>query len=69
MSALERHYSVNEVASMWHVSDDTVRRLFRDEPGVLKFGGGESRFKRGYEVLRLPESVVLRVHEKMRNRR
>ena len=69
MSALERHYSVNEVAAMWNVSDDTVRRLFRDEPGVLKLGAGERRFKRGYEVLRVPESVVVRVHEKMRNHR
>lgn len=69
MSALERHFSVNEVAEMWNISDDTVRRLFRDEPGVLKIAHSYSRLKRGYEVLRMPESVVIKVHEKLRNRR
>jgi hypothetical protein len=69
MSALERHFSVNEVAALWNVSDDTVRRLFRDEPGVLRIANPYSRLRRGYEVLRMPESVVVKVHEKLRNRR
>lgn len=45
-----------------------MRRLFRDEPGVLRIGNPYSRLKRGYEVLRVPESVVVKVHEKLRNR-
>jgi transcriptional regulator GlxA family with amidase domain len=69
MSALERHFSVNEVAEMWNISDDTVRRLFRDEPGVLRIANPYRRLKRGYEVLRMPESVVIKVHEKLRNSR
>lgn len=45
-----------------------MRRLFRDEPGVLRIGNPYSRLKRGYEVLRVLESVVVKVHEKLRNR-
>lgn len=67
MSAFERHFSVNEVAEMWNISDDTVRRLFRDEPGVLHIANPHSRLKRGYEMLRIPKSIVLKVHEKLRS--
>lgn len=31
--AFERHYSVREIAEMWNVSGDTVRRIFRGQPG------------------------------------
>lgn len=31
----ERHWTVAEVAKLWGVSKDTVRRLFAKEPGVL----------------------------------
>ncbi len=64
--ALERHFTVREIAETWHVSDDTVRRLFRDEPGVLALGSEESRFKRGYLTLLIPESVLEVVHRKHR---
>jgi predicted transcriptional regulator len=66
MAALEKHYTVAEVAGLWGLSEDTIRRLFRDDPAVLKIGAGEKRYKRGYVVLRIPESVVLRTHEKLR---
>ncbi len=68
MTALEKHYAVGEVADMWNLSDETIRRLFRDEPGVIKIGDEERRRKRSYFVLRIPESVVLRVHEKLKSR-
>lgn len=66
MPALEKHYTVAEVAGLWNLSEDTIRKLFRDDPAVLKIGVGEKRFKRGYVVLRIPESIVLRTHEKLR---
>ena len=31
----ERYYTVTEIAELWRVSTDTVRRLFEDEPGVI----------------------------------
>jgi len=59
---LEKHYSVPEIAKAWGLSDDTVRSLFKDRAGVLKIGTPESRFKRGYIVLRVPESIVRKVY-------
>jgi hypothetical protein len=62
--ALERHYSVAEVAKMWALSEKTVRRMFEDEDGVLNWGSPETRRKRGYRTLRIPEGVLRRVHRK-----
>lgn len=62
--ALERHYSVADVAKMWALSEKTVRRMFEDEDGVLNWGSPETRRKRGYRTLRIPESVLHRVHRK-----
>ena len=62
--ALERHYSVAEVAERGALSEKTVRRMFEDEEGVLHWGTLETRYKRGYRTLRIPESVLLRVHRK-----
>lgn len=61
---LERHYSVTEIAKMWALSEKTVRRMFEDEEGVLQWGSPETRRKRGYITLRIPESVLHRVHQK-----
>jgi AraC-like DNA-binding protein len=62
--ALERHYSVSEIAELWSLSEKTVRRMFEDEEGVLQWGIPETRRKRGYITLRIPESVLHRVHQK-----
>jgi hypothetical protein len=35
VSAFERHYTAKELAELWGLDESTVRRLFRDEPGVL----------------------------------
>jgi len=63
----ERHYSVDEVAEMWTLSPDPVRKLFEHEPGVLVLGNHGSRSKRRYTTLRIPESVVERVHRRLCN--
>jgi MarR-like DNA-binding transcriptional regulator SgrR of sgrS sRNA len=59
---LERHYSVGEIAERWGLSEKTIRRMFENEEGVLQWGSPETRRKRGYITLRIPESVMLRVH-------
>lgn len=64
--AFERHYSVAELVELWGLSEKTVRRIFGGEPGVLEWGHDEERFKRSYKTLRIPESVVQRVHRRMR---
>jgi hypothetical protein len=66
MSALERHYSIGEIAALWNLSEDTTRALFRDEPDVVRIGTPLKRRKRAYITLRIPESIVQKVHEKLR---
>lgn len=63
---VEKHYSVGELAKLWSLSEKTIRRMFENEPGVLQWGTQETRFKRGYTTLRIPESVMLRVHRRLR---
>jgi hypothetical protein len=62
--ALERHYSVPEVAELWGISEKKVRDFFRRENGVLRWGSPETLRKRGYENLRIPQSVLIRVHQR-----
>lgn len=63
---VEKHYSVAELAKLWSLSEKTIRRMFENEPGVLQWGSQETRFKRAYTTLRIPESVMLRVHRRLR---
>jgi len=63
---VEKHYSVSELATIWKLSENTIRRMFEHEPGVIRWGGAETRFKRRYVTLRIPETVVRRVHRHLR---
>ncbi len=62
---IERHYAVTEIAEMWNLSPDKVRELFEDEPGVLVIGDRNPRHKRRYVTLRIPHSVLQRVHRRL----
>jgi hypothetical protein len=62
----ERHFSVQEVAEMWGLGVDKIRELFIDEPDVIQIGNRERRGCRGYITLRVPASVVRRVHARLR---
>jgi hypothetical protein len=59
------HYTVSEIAELWHLSDDAVRKLFDEEPGVLAIGEPRSGRTRRYVTLRIPEDVVARVHRRL----
>jgi hypothetical protein len=65
-SAFERHYSVEELAKLWNMSDDFIRRIFADEPDVVVFCNPRPG-RRVYRTLRIPASVALRVHRRMRS--
>ena len=62
---VERHYAVTEIAEMWNLSADKVRELFVDEQGVLVIGERSPRRKRRYITLRIPQSVLERVHRRL----
>jgi hypothetical protein len=63
--ALERHYSIQEIAKTWGLCENSVRELFKNEPGVVKIARQRSRHKRRYITVRIPLSVVERVHRRM----
>lgn len=64
--AVERHYSVEEIGTLWRLSPRTVRRMFENEPGIIVFGSTGSIRKRRYRTVRIPESVLVRVHRRLR---
>jgi hypothetical protein len=61
--ALEKHYRVKELAAIWGFSDNTIIRMFAGEQGVIRLESGTGRRK--YTTLSIPESVALRVHERL----
>jgi len=59
----ERHLTPRELADIWRLVETTIRRIFQDQPGVLKIGKANRRDgKRDYVTLRIPESVAERVY-------
>lgn len=61
MNPRERHFTCIELGTLWNVSACTVRRRFRDEPGVVVISNPR-RGCRIFETLRIPESVAERVY-------
>jgi hypothetical protein len=59
-----RHFTVQEIAALWNLSDDLVREIFEHEPGVLAIGRDRSKGKRRYLTLRIPQDVVERVYRR-----
>ena len=62
--AFEKHYRVKELAGLWGLSAKTITRIFADEDGVIRVAN-EGASKRKYATLSIPESVALRVHERL----
>ena len=63
--AIEKHYSTEEVASLWGVSTKTVRRIFEDMPGVLKIANPRlvKRARAARVTIRIPMSLLQTAHE------
>jgi hypothetical protein len=53
-----RMYTPHELAELWQLSEQSIRRLFQDRPGVLKIGESNRKGKRGYVTLRIPSAIV-----------
>jgi hypothetical protein len=63
-AATQPHYTIAELARMWRLSDSTILRLFKSEPGVLRIGNVRSR-KRTKISLRIPHDIAERVHARL----
>lgn len=59
----EKHYTVAEVAAMWMLSADVVRRMFEFEPDVLVPKGGHRKIRRSHRTSRIP--ALERVHKRL----
>jgi hypothetical protein len=65
--AMERHYTVGELSKLWFFSENTIRRMFIHEPGVIKITRQATRVKRGYTSLRIPERIAEKVHRRLQS--
>ena len=54
-------YTPRELAGLWQLSENSIRRLFQDAPGVFVLGPSGRRTKRAYCTLRIPEAVAAKV--------
>jgi len=57
----ETVFTSEELAKLWKLHPATIRKVFVDEPGVIRFGHSGHRGKRQYFTLRIPASVAERV--------
>jgi hypothetical protein len=66
-SSSEPHRTIQQIAESWGLSEDSVARIFEDEPGVLVLTNSNTRGKRRYRTLRVPQSVEQRVYRHFLN--
>jgi hypothetical protein len=63
-AAFERHYRVRDLAALWGLGRETIRKLVKDDPGVVKVRFGRKKAHVTYSV---PESVAARIHTRLLN--
>ena len=60
----EKHYRISDLAELWGLGRETVRKLVKDEPGVIKIRQGRKKAHTTYSV---PESTARRIHTRLLN--
>ena len=60
--AFERHYHIGELAKLWGLGRETVRKVVANESGVIKISMGRKKAHTTYSV---PESVAQRIHTRL----
>ena len=63
-SFAEKHYRVSDLAKLWGLGRETVRKLVKDDPGVIKVRQGRKKVHTTYSV---PESAAKRIHTRLLN--
>lgn len=63
-TTFEKHYRIGDLARIWGLGRETVRRLVKDDPGVIKIRMGR---KKAHTIYSVPESAACRIHTKLRN--
>jgi hypothetical protein len=60
----EKHYRIGDLARMWGLGRETVRKLVKDDAGVVKIRMGR---KKVHTVYTIPESAARRIHTRLLN--
>jgi hypothetical protein len=63
-TAFERHYRIGDLARLWGLGRETVRKLVKDDPGVVKIRMGR---RKAHTVYSIPESAARRIHTRLLN--
>jgi hypothetical protein len=61
-TAFEPHFRINQLAAQWAMGRETIRKLVKDEPGVVCIRIGRKKTNTTYSV---PQSVAQRVHTRL----
>ena len=64
LPALEPHFTPDQLAEMWSMSPNSVRRLCEEEGGCLVIVRPEQLHKRRYKTVRMPQSTAIKIYEK-----
>jgi len=63
-TTFEKHYRISDLARLWGLGRETVRKLVKDDPGVIKIRMGR---KKAHTVYSVPESAAKRIHTRLLN--
>jgi hypothetical protein len=63
-TTFERHYRIGDLARLWGLGRETVRKLVKDDPGVIKIRMGR---KKAHTIYSVPESAAQRIHTRLLN--
>ena len=63
-ATFETHYRVGDLARLWSLGRETVRKLVKDDPGVIKIRMGR---KKAHTVYSIPASAAQRIHTRLLN--
>ena len=65
--ATEQHYTAQQIAKAWALSETKIRRIFAQEGGVLRIGEPSRRVGRRLTrrmwTIRVPETIARRIYE------
>ena len=63
-TTFEKHYRIGDLARLWGLGRETVRKLIKDDPGVIKIRMGR---KRAHTIYSVPETAAHRIHTRLLN--
>jgi len=63
-TAFQKHYRISDLARLWGLGRETVRKLIKDDPGVIRIRMGR---RKAHTIYSVPEEAALRIHTRLLN--